>query len=506
MTLRPLLGCLLAVSACGPLDEGDAPALELAQLEQAITANYAKGATLTTTASAALRAGPGTGYASLGTLSAGTTVKVAAAGAPTDAFYKVTANGKTGWVYGRLLRSRTAVYGYYPDARDAFLQVGITSSRVSQTIGSAAASAGTHARDGFANGVGYSAATDVRTVGLSATQIRSMLESLGRLGFAAWYRQPGADGWPSSEAPHAHVIFTGAPMKSALRDQVSDWLVGRNGLTSHTRYGFYTWSSTAQTAVRRALGLAPPPVGEDTDRDGRLDFVDNCPRVDNANQRDADGDGAGDVCDADDDGDGVPDARDNCSGLKNADQLNLDQDALGDACDGDLDGDGRPNATDNCPRAANPDQRDSDGNGRGDVCQADDDGDGVADGTDNCPAVPNADQVDLDADGLGDACDTDDDGDDAPDATDNCPRVANAAQGDDDGDGVGDACTLFTLPSDLPDAPADDEPFTHGDGEAPAPAPLLAGGCSASAGPLCLAGLAALGVLRRRASHLRHRR
>ena len=49
----------------------------------------------------------------------------------------------------------------------------------------------------------------------------------------------------------------------------------------------------------------------DTDGDGLADQTDNCPIVANADQRDADGDGAGDLCDAtprgdDPDGDGVP--------------------------------------------------------------------------------------------------------------------------------------------------------------------------------------------------------
>jgi formylglycine-generating enzyme required for sulfatase activity len=50
----------------------------------------------------------------------------------------------------------------------------------------------------------------------------------------------------------------------------------------------------------------------DTDADGVCDEVDNCPTVANPDQADCDGDGLGDVCDADRDGDGVPNDLDVC--------------------------------------------------------------------------------------------------------------------------------------------------------------------------------------------------
>jgi len=62
---------------------------------------------------------------------------------------------------------------------------------------------------------------------------------LGNNGFAAWYRQPGYDGWPSSQAPHIHAVFAGVVMKSVLRAQVRDYLIGKNGLSSHTTYKFW---------------------------------------------------------------------------------------------------------------------------------------------------------------------------------------------------------------------------------------------------------------------------
>lgn len=55
---------------------------------------------------------------------------------------------------------------------------------------------------------------------------------------------------------------------------------------------------------------------------------------------------------SDGDGDGVDDDVDNCAGDANADQADFDGDGEGDVCDADIDGDGVPNAFDDC--AATP--------------------------------------------------------------------------------------------------------------------------------------------------------
>jgi hypothetical protein len=191
----------------------------------------------------------------------------------------------------------------------------------------------------------------------------------------------------------------------------------------------------------------------DTDGDGALDPVDNCPDVANPDQADSDGDGLGDACDdtdnnannnnngGDSDGDGIDDDADNCPDQYNPNQEDADADGIGDACDPDIDrdGDGVADDSDNCPDINNPGQIDTDGDGQGDACDDDDDGDTILDGSDNCPGVPNPDQADADGDGRGDVCD-DDDGDGHTDDTDNCPNVANPNQNDLDGDGLGDAC------------------------------------------------------------------
>ncbi|MDB4956195.1 MAG: hypothetical protein JWO36_3764 [Myxococcales bacterium] len=141
-------------------------------------------------------------------------------------------------------------WGLHPRASDALRSINVPTWRIMQTIGNAAASAGTHAQDGSVNGHPYSAATDISVSGLSDAQIRNLLERLGKVGFAAWFRWPGHDGWPSSQVRHIHAVYANSKMKSSLRSQVRSWLVGRNGLVSNTHYNFHVFSAAAKTTVR----------------------------------------------------------------------------------------------------------------------------------------------------------------------------------------------------------------------------------------------------------------
>ncbi len=178
----------------------------------------------------------------------------------------------------------------------------------------------------------------------------------------------------------------------------------------------------------------------DTDKDGIIDSLDNCPTIFNPDQKDTDNDGMGDACDPDDDNDGVLDVNDNCPLVVNPNQKDNDLDGLGDVCDPDDDNDTFFDTVDNCPLIANQDQKDNDSDGLGDVCDLDDDNDGVLDVNDNCPFVANPDQKDNDRDNIGDICDPDDDNDSVLDANDNCKFGANTNQSDVNYDGIGDVC------------------------------------------------------------------
>ncbi len=73
----------------------------------------------------------------------------------------------------------------------------------------------------------------------------------------------------------------------------------------------------------------------DSDGDGVLDGLDDCPLVSDLDQVDTDRNGVGDACnDAEDaDGDEIADGLDNCPAVANTSQSDRDHDGVGDACD-----------------------------------------------------------------------------------------------------------------------------------------------------------------------------
>ncbi|MDO8551914.1 MAG: thrombospondin type 3 repeat-containing protein [bacterium] len=84
--------------------------------------------------------------------------------------------------------------------------------------------------------------------------------------------------------------------------------------------------------IDRQAQKNPRYVIADTDGDGIPNILDNCLSVANADQKDADGNGRGDLCD-DFDRDGIPNAKDNCPNDPNVNQMDTDGDGIGDVCD-----------------------------------------------------------------------------------------------------------------------------------------------------------------------------
>lgn len=136
------------------------------------------------------------------------------------------------------------------------------------------------------------------------------------------------------------------------------------------------WSGCSPWVEFAVVGIMPEA---DSDDDGLLNSLDNCPLTYNPEQLDTDEDGRGDLCD-------------NCIETPNQDQDDADGDGLGNPCDPDADGDGIENEEDNCWLVQNVQQQDFDGDQVGDIC-------------DNCYDTPNPWQYDEDFDDVGDACD-----------------------------------------------------------------------------------------------------
>ena len=289
----------------------------------------------------------------------------------------------------------------------------------------------------------------------------------------------------SAEIRYLGVDENNGTIPLSLFESGVRWVGDENGILSihisNASLGYYFVVRVATTGFYELFLNFLVAGATDEDSDGFGDGADNCPASPNPAQRNTDGDGRGNVCDADDDNDGVSDDEeavgcelvadcdedgigdlpDNCPQTASDDLLDTDKDGMGNICDADddndevsdeeeaagcalladCDADGIEDGMDNCPIHPNPFQEDDDGDQIGDVCDQDEDKDGILDHEDNCPAAENVDQLDTDGDGEGDACDEDDDGDGILDRhPDNCPRTANADQLDTDGDAMGDAC------------------------------------------------------------------
>jgi hypothetical protein len=144
------------------------------------------------------------------------------------------------------------VYGMHPLAWAAYLATGLPVSRIGQTIGHAAASAGTHVKTGVYKGADYSPCFDLRIHDLTDDECRAILVKLADHGIAAFYRKPGHDHWPSTEIRHIHAIWPDCQMTPIVERQVHDWLCTPvlNGLASHAPYVFFQNTHGQRLLVR----------------------------------------------------------------------------------------------------------------------------------------------------------------------------------------------------------------------------------------------------------------
>ncbi|MFK8017555.1 MAG: thrombospondin type 3 repeat-containing protein [Gammaproteobacteria bacterium] len=138
---------------------------------------------------------------------------------------------------------------------------------------------------------------------------------------------------PSRREP-AWVIDSNTPVATFSDTEGVMW---RSGETFNDAANSITVTVGALTATGFEVQILTGDPQPDTDGDGIADNADNCSDVSNADQRDTNGDGFGNLCDADLNNDGVINVTD--LGLLRAVFFTADEDA-------DLDGDGTVNVVD----------------------------------------------------------------------------------------------------------------------------------------------------------------
>lgn len=147
----------------------------------------------------------------------------------------------------------------------------------------------------------------------------------------------------------------------------------------------------------------------DTDKDGVFDGIDQCPNTAFNVEVDEKG------CALDADNDGVPDSEDKCPDTPQ--KVKVDENG----CTLDTDKDGVPDSNDKCPETPSGVEVDEDG------CTIDSDGDGVSDKIDKCPKTPKGNEVDENG------CTLDADKDGVSDKNDECPDTKEGVVVDEKG-------------------------------------------------------------------------
>lgn len=137
----------------------------------------------------------------------------------------------------------------YPAAHTAIEKAGVKDSDLLQTFGDAPASVGTHCPE---PGQHYSAATDVTPSAHPCDRVHD----LRMQGFAAWYRVPPSFGY------HIHAVYAGTPvLKSSLKNQITSFTEGRNGLVSNAKDTICPITSAEIKAVENVRAGKPAGGG-----------------------------------------------------------------------------------------------------------------------------------------------------------------------------------------------------------------------------------------------------
>lgn len=123
-----------------------------------------------------------------------------------------------------------AMQGIHPVASTALRRAGVTAGMISQGLGNAGQSSGTH---NAIPGSPFGAAADIKVGGRSEAWITEMVHTLRMQGFVTWYREPGWNG--GSGSAHIHANYAGLPAaNNVAAGQVQTFLDSvnrrRNGL------------------------------------------------------------------------------------------------------------------------------------------------------------------------------------------------------------------------------------------------------------------------------------